>query len=534
MSDWSWTEAPAQTATGFSSMSLEDPEPAPKYSIPMWGSDEVEDVERYEPSGYHPVKVGDFFQERFEIIHKLGHGGFAVVWLCRDHLDGRWCALKIIASGHSSEEGGELEILKIFSDKGIDRQEAAAHHVMLADQHFWIDGPNGRHLALVSPLLGPSLSYWLQEGKRTFEAMNTFCRQMTKSLQFLHGLGICHGDFRPANILLKLRNIDDMSEEEIINIFKVPNALGVSLTSGEESSPHAPEYLVRPVGWSQAMEEGLVLDEIAIVDFGEAFLGGEAPSLAGIPRAYAAPEIIYNQPRSLESDLWSLGASIMEVYGGVGFSDEVLPATQTLEGYFGPLPVEYREDFEKQHREYLTSRREYEDLCERNLLKQGLSEYIDEEPKTEPTAWVLSEEQRTDPFHPVSYSSVAELAETDREELLEKEYSHRISLPLSYMKVSFFQESDPRCNKQGRWFLDREEILLLTDLALKLFRYDPQERLKPAQILKHPWLKEEDADEVAGEVEDEDDGSSMGLGVLQRVMDLLWPPSWRYIHHFLI
>ncbi|KAK8060509.1 kinase-like protein [Apiospora saccharicola] len=517
-------------STGSSLISLENPEPAPKYSIPMWGSDEVEDVERYEPGGLHPVKVGEFFQERFEVHHKLGNGGFAVVWLCRDHREGRWCALKIIESDHSSEKGGELQILRFFSDKGIDRQEAAAHHVMLPEEHFWIDGPNGRHLALVSPLLGPSLSYWLNEGKRTFDAMNTFCRQMTKSLQFLHGLGVGHGDFRPANILLKIRNIDDMSEDDIVEIFSGPQALRVSLNSGEESSPHAPEYLVKPMWWGRAMEEGLVLDEIAIVDFGEAFVEGQTKRFPGIPRDYAAPEIIYNQPRSLESDLWSLGASIMDVYGGSFFSQQVLPATKTLEKYFGPLPVEYRGDFEEQHRAYLTSQREYEDLEERNLLKQGLSEYVDQEPKTEPSAWFLTEAQRTDPFRPVSYSSAAEFAETDQE-VVEKEYPHRFSIPLSYMNTSFFKESDPRYNANGRWYLEREEILLLTDLALKIFRYNPQERLKPAQILKHPWLKEEGTDEV----EDEDDGSSMGLGVLQMVMDLLWPSSWRYhLHHCLV
>ncbi|KAK7956018.1 uncharacterized protein PG986_005240 [Apiospora aurea] len=537
------TAASPQHSTGSSEISLEMPGPQPKYYIPSFGKGEVEDVERYQPGGFHPVVIGDVINERLEITHKLGQGGLAIVWLCRDRRENRWCALKIMASGQSSEDGGDLKILKLFNDKGISREKAAAHHVMLPEEHFWIDGPNGRHLALLSPLLGPTLSYWLKEGDSlTFDAMHKFCVQMAESLKFLHGLGVCHGDFRPANILLKVRNIDDMSEDDICNLFQGPHAFEVGLHSGEENTIHAPAYVVKPAWWGGALDKDLVLDEIAIVDFGESFPEGQPPSFAGIPKAYAAPEIIYNHSNSLESDIWSLGASIMEVYGGSSFTEQVLPATKILENYFGPLPVEYREDFERQHREYLTRRREHEDMSERNLLKQGLSEYVGKKPKTDPSAWVLTEAQRTDPSHPVSYSSMSELEETNHDKVLKRGYSHPMSLPISYMNYSFLKETEPRYNSDGTWSLTCEEVLLLTDLALKIFRYNPEERLKPAQILKHPWLKEAgadedtdpDTDEDTDESVDEDDDFSMGLGVVQRVMDLLWPPSWRYVHHYLV
>lgn len=166
--------------------------------------EELEDVEEYKPGGFHPVLVDELLCDgRFEVTHKLGQGGYATIWLCRDRQEDRWCALKIMASSQSSEEGGDLKIMKHFRERGIDRREAAAHHVIVPDEHFWIDGPNGRHLALITPLLGPSLSYWLEYEHRTFEAMTSFCRQMARGLQFLHDNGICHGDFRPANILLK-------------------------------------------------------------------------------------------------------------------------------------------------------------------------------------------------------------------------------------------------------------------------------------------------------------------------------------------
>jgi len=53
----------------------------------------------YNVGGFHPVHLGDTFKkERYSVIHKLGHGGFATVWLARDQVRGRYVALKILAA----------------------------------------------------------------------------------------------------------------------------------------------------------------------------------------------------------------------------------------------------------------------------------------------------------------------------------------------------------------------------------------------------------------------------------------------------
>lgn len=332
-----------------------------------------------------------------------------------------------------------------------------------------------------------------------------------------------------------------MTAAEVCNMLDGPHGVCIGLTSGEESSPHAPDYLVKPAYWGGALDEGLVLEELAIVDFGEAFLEGQPAKFSGIPRHYGAPEILYNQSPSAASDVWALGASIMEVFGGEFFAEEVLPATMLLEGYLGPLPLEYRDIFEKQHHDYLRSRREYEDLSERNLLRQGLSEYVDKSPKTEPSKWVLTEAQRTDPSHPVSLPSVAALESVDEQNLLEAGYSHPFSLILSYLNFGYFKGPNPRQDEYGNWYLTRDEVLRLTDLALKIFRYDCQERPTPAQILQHPCLKEkgvvpeEGRDVGKGEyaTEGEDEGV-MGMGLLQRAINALWPTPWWYFQtHFI-
>ena len=50
----------------------------------------TEDMGMYVPGGYHPVTIGDIFppspeasRRRYRVLHKLGTGSFATVWLAK-------------------------------------------------------------------------------------------------------------------------------------------------------------------------------------------------------------------------------------------------------------------------------------------------------------------------------------------------------------------------------------------------------------------------------------------------------------------
>ncbi|GAB1198086.1 hypothetical protein APSETT444_007394 [Aspergillus pseudonomiae] len=45
---------------------------------------EEENLREYWPHQFYPVKIGDVFTSRYQVIGKLGYGGHSTVWLCRD------------------------------------------------------------------------------------------------------------------------------------------------------------------------------------------------------------------------------------------------------------------------------------------------------------------------------------------------------------------------------------------------------------------------------------------------------------------
>lgn len=46
---------------------------------------DIEELEAYTPGGFHPTDIGDQFCDgRYEVVHKLGYGGYSLIWLAQD------------------------------------------------------------------------------------------------------------------------------------------------------------------------------------------------------------------------------------------------------------------------------------------------------------------------------------------------------------------------------------------------------------------------------------------------------------------
>jgi serine/threonine protein kinase len=43
-----------------------------------------ESLHQYCAGGYHPVRLGDLFNSKYEVQRKLGYGAYSTVWLAKD------------------------------------------------------------------------------------------------------------------------------------------------------------------------------------------------------------------------------------------------------------------------------------------------------------------------------------------------------------------------------------------------------------------------------------------------------------------
>lgn len=198
-----------------------------------FGYGEREDIEDYRPGGLHPTHLGDLFGEngRYRIVHKLGNGGFGTVWLCRDTAKDRWMALKMLRAEDSTEDCADAMICKMSSEMDPE-QQLQFSHIAFPTDHFWLNGPNGRHLCIAMPLLGPNIVGAARKYEYQQEPLKDICRQLVSAMVSLHKKGVCHGDFRPNNICYTIEGLENASEEDILVAYGRPQLL--CIVGGDE------------------------------------------------------------------------------------------------------------------------------------------------------------------------------------------------------------------------------------------------------------------------------------------------------------
>ncbi|KAI0205885.1 kinase-like domain-containing protein [Astrocystis sublimbata] len=316
----------------------------------------VEEISRYNKGGFHPIHINDVLNDRYEIWNKLGSGGFGTVWLCRDTQLQKWRAVKVMVADHLTDSI-EPKIYD-FLKQNASLEELDRNHIAVPLDSFWIDGPNGRHLCFVLQLYGSPVSAWrssLNDLKpEATKASKRICKQIAHGLVFLHERGLCHGDLRPSNILMKLDQdaLDKLDEDQMEELTGEGDLRYVLTASGGDPRPRGPEYSVAPLICDFAKK--FMLEDIVVADFGESFFSSNPKKATGIPKAYAAPELLFNQPIGIEVDIWALACTIYELrtsrdhvidadFGGNYKYEEVVEQITDL---LGPLPDPYHKVWE--------------------------------------------------------------------------------------------------------------------------------------------------------------------------------------------
>ncbi|EDN10327.1 predicted protein [Histoplasma mississippiense (nom. inval.)] len=191
---------------------------------------EEQTLPRYHQRNYYPVKTGEIFKDRYQIIVKLGYGAYPTVWLAWDKRVKQYTSLKVGVSQNtdSSPVLNEINMLqrsKRFAETD-QRDLPGVGFTRLADDIFEIDrAPCGkRHFCIASKPQGQSIRV-LQE---TFPnamlpklLLKSIVHRLWFSINWFHSTcGVIHTDISPQNVLMQLEDdssLKDIEDQEALN-----------------------------------------------------------------------------------------------------------------------------------------------------------------------------------------------------------------------------------------------------------------------------------------------------------------------------
>jgi len=209
----------------------ESEEPTSEDDSEEYDSDD-EGQSGYRKGGYHPVLVGEKYNNRYIIERKLGWGHFSTVWLASDcNVSNthpyKLVALKIQKSAKRYTEAAvdEIELLKEAKTKD---PKGERYVVQLLD-YFFHDGPHGRHVCLVFEVLGKNLLWLIKKYDHRgipLRLCKILTRQMLVALDFLHTqCAIIHTDVKPENFLIAPPTPYDLGQVQAERKLKVKTRL---------------------------------------------------------------------------------------------------------------------------------------------------------------------------------------------------------------------------------------------------------------------------------------------------------------------
>ncbi|KAI1918540.1 hypothetical protein LOZ65_004855 [Ophidiomyces ophidiicola] len=280
---------------------------------------EEENMPAFDQHLYYPVRFGEVFNKRYQVLSKLGYGTYST--FCEHE----YSAVKVYTHDTSSQL--EVKVLKqIASTKSQHPGKAKIRNAL---DSFEIDGPLGRHQCLVQePLLMSfqQLQYSFKHCTISEDMLKTLLQKLFVALDYLHmEAHVVHTD---SSIFDEW---DTLEQEE------------------PSSRKIIEDHTIYKSGTFQRQNEHRSVGLPLLSDFGEARAGCREHGGLIQPNQYRAPKVVLGMKWTSKVDIWNVGAMISSVlennllFKGTGPDGEHSDAHLLAEmiSVIGPPPIKF-------------------------------------------------------------------------------------------------------------------------------------------------------------------------------------------------
>ncbi|KAI1821796.1 kinase domain protein [Xylaria intraflava] len=292
--------------------------------IPPHEKVEEETLPDYLSARYYPVRIGEVFVDRYQVVGKLGFGASSTVWLAHDlryfepcvpairrtnpyseYSQHRHVALKVFIRSQALGDCVENEIamFKRMEQRASSHPGRSAVRTLL--DSFRVHGPEGEHLVLAHPPLWQSVEGAIRRSsprRLPASGLRFVLKDIFLALEYLHDeCQIIHTDIKADNIMFGITDFsvfNDFEEQEM-----------------NDPCPRK-ELEGRIIYTSRKIKSPGQIGPPVLCDFGSAVFGGGENLECVQPNVYRAPEVILRAPWDHKIDIWNVGCMAWDLYEG--------------------------------------------------------------------------------------------------------------------------------------------------------------------------------------------------------------------------
>ena len=142
------------------------------------------------------LTVGTYLADRYEIVSKIGAGGMSDVYKAKDHVLGRFVAIKVLKTEFSEDRG-------FVAKFRTEAQSAAGLEHPNIVNIYDVGSEEGLHYIVMEYVEGITLKTYIEKkGQLSFKEAVSIAIQVARGIEAAHNKQIIHRDIKPQNIMI--------------------------------------------------------------------------------------------------------------------------------------------------------------------------------------------------------------------------------------------------------------------------------------------------------------------------------------------